>query len=108
MKEKGTHEGCIEQIYRMYKDRVYTTGAPVVDKDGWIRMDDYEMQSDVQHKIAELWPQITTENLEQLTDIQGYRHEFHHLFGFEYPGIDYDKDVDPFIKIPSILDTVVA
>jgi enoyl-[acyl-carrier protein] reductase/trans-2-enoyl-CoA reductase (NAD+) len=107
MKEKGTHEGCIEQIYRMFHDKVYSAAGLQVDTQGWVRMDDYEMEESVQKKIAELWPQINTENLAQLSDIKGYRHEFNRLFGFEIADIDYDKEVDPNVKIPSVETEVV-
>ncbi len=101
MKEKNIHEGCIEQIYRLLKDNLY---APVTnhDSEGYIRLDDFEMRADVQQKIKDLWPQITTENLAQLTDITDYQNEFYHLFGFSAEGVDYDADVDPHVKIESI------
>jgi enoyl-[acyl-carrier protein] reductase/trans-2-enoyl-CoA reductase (NAD+) len=102
MKEKGTHEGCIEQIERLFKDHLFSSQAPVRDADGFIRLDDLEMQADVQAKIAALWPKVTTENLAALTDIQGYREDFFHLFGFDMPGVNYDVDVDPDVKIASI------
>lgn len=102
MKEKGTHEGCIEQIYRLYKDFLYSPQKPALDDQGQIRLDDREMENDIQQKIAELWPQITTENLEKLTDINGYRDEFYHLFGFNAQGVDYTKDIDPNVTIESI------
>lgn len=102
MKEKGTHEGCIEQIYRLFKDHLYVTHPPARDSEGYIRLDDLEMQSDVQAKIMEVWPLITSENLTQLTDVTGYRDEFYRLFGFNVSGINYDIDVDPVVKIPSI------
>ncbi len=99
MKGKGTHEGCIEQIYRLFCDYLYA--SPGV-KDGLIRLDNYEMQKDVQEKIMQLWPQVTSENLEQLTDVKGYRHEFSRLFGFDADGVDYNVEVDPRVKIESV------
>lgn len=101
MKEKGTHEGCIEQVYRLFKNHLYSQNIGT-DAEGYIRIDDCEMQEDVQQKIAELWPQITTENLNQLTDVAGYRSDFYHLFGFEMEGVDYTIDVDPMVKIASL------
>jgi len=101
MKEKGTHEGCIEQIARLFKDHLYT-GNAMRDEEGHIRLDDHEMATEVQQKIAELWPQITTENLSQLTDIEGYRDEFYHLFGFNADQVDYTAEVNPNVKIESI------
>lgn len=102
MKEKGTHEGCIEQVYRLYKDYLYSSHAAARDAEGYIRLDDLEMEDDVQQKIAELWPQITTENLEQLSDVKGYRDDFYRLFGFNMNGVDYAADVDPKVNIASI------
>ena len=101
MKEEGTHEGCIEQIYRLYKDNLYSD-SPTLDELGRIRIDDLEMQPEIQAKIETIWPQVTSENVEQLTDIQGYRDEFYQLFGFGLNGIDYKADVDVNLKIPSI------
>lgn len=104
MKEKGTHEGCIEQIYRLFKDHLYSNNPPSRDAEGYIRMDDLEMQNDVQQKVMEVWPTITSDNLVQQTDVHGYRDEFYRLFGFNIEGIDYDADVDPVVKIPSIIN----
>jgi len=101
MKEKGTHEGCIEQMYRLLKDNVYSQNANL-DEEGRIRIDDLEMQPDVQQKIEEVWKQVSSKNIDQLTDIAGYREDFYHLFGFNMPGIDYKADVDVDAKIPSI------
>lgn len=102
MKEKNTHEGCIEQINRMFKDYLYTNNALARDEAGRIRLDNFEMQADIQEKIAELWPQVTTENLEYLTDIKGYRDDFYRLFGFNFSGIHYEAAVNPDVKIDSI------
>jgi enoyl-[acyl-carrier protein] reductase/trans-2-enoyl-CoA reductase (NAD+) len=107
MKDKGTHENCIEQIYRLYHDHLYAAGDLHLDADGQIRLDDLEMQADIQQQITATWPQITTENLLALTDIEGYRDEFYRLFGFHADGIDYDKDINPQVKIPSIETTTV-
>lgn len=105
MKAKGAHEGCIEQIDRLFREHLYAATAKPRDAEGYIRIDDWEMQDDVQTKIAELWPQVTTENLQQLTDIDGYREDFYRLFGFHFDGIDYDADVDPQVSIESIQTT---
>ncbi|OGT62854.1 MAG: trans-2-enoyl-CoA reductase [Gammaproteobacteria bacterium RIFCSPHIGHO2_12_FULL_45_12] len=102
MKEKGTHEGCIEQIYRLFIEHLYTSTPLERDADGFIRIDDREMQPDVQARIAAVWPQITTENLEQLADIKGYCDDFYRLFGFNIEGIDYERDVNPQVRIDSI------
>jgi enoyl-[acyl-carrier protein] reductase/trans-2-enoyl-CoA reductase (NAD+) len=102
MKEQNLHEGSIEQICRLYQDRLYTGNPIPVDEKGLIRIDDWEMKPEVQAKITELWHSITTENIETLTDIKDYRHEFHKLFGFEVKGVDYTQDCDPECKIPSL------
>ena len=102
MKEAGTHEGGIEQIERLFRDHLYSGESLTLDEHGQIRIDDLEMQKAIQQKILELWPLITTENLEELTDIKGYRHEFYRLFGFNAQGVDYTADVDASVKIESI------
>ena len=103
MKDNGTHEGCIEQIYRLFKDNLYSVQDGNVDAQGQIRIDDLEMRKDIQQTIAELWQKVNTENLEKLTDINGYRHEFYRLFGFNADDVDYNADVDPNVKIESIV-----
>lgn len=102
MKENGTHEGAIEQIYRLFHDHLYASHPLPRDAEGYIRIDDLEMKDDVQKRIRELWPQVTTENLAQLTDIKGYCDDFYKLFGFNLEGIDYNAEVDPMVKIESI------
>lgn len=99
MKEKGAHEGCIEQAYRLFADCLYAGSEPQTDEAGRLRLDDLEMQADVQAEIERTWPQITTENLHQLTDFAGYQEEFLKLFGFGLPGVDYDADVDPVVQL---------
>ncbi|PRD48640.1 enoyl-ACP reductase FabV [Sphingobacterium haloxyli] len=102
MKEKGIHEGTIEQMQRLFADRLYIKGEVPLDDKGRIRVDDWEMREDVQTEVAKLWEQITTENLEQISDITGYRNDFFKLFGFNFDTVDYDKDTNEVIKIPSI------
>jgi len=97
MKEKGTHEGCIEQTHRLFK-RMFETGSLAVDEKQRIRLDDWEMQDDVQREVDRVWPAITTENLNQLTDFKGYQEEFLKLFGFGIAGVDYDADVEPMVE----------
>ena len=101
MKAKGTHEGCIEQIRRLFADSLAPGTTPRLDDAGRIRVDDLEMQPDVQAEVAALWPQVTTENLPQLSDIAGYRIEFLKLFGFGLPGVDYTAETDPNLPMPS-------
>lgn len=95
MKEKGLHEGTIEQLNRLYDDRLYRVdGAEAVaDDEGRLRLDDWELRDDVQSECKTLWPQVTTENLFDMTDYAGYKHEFLKLFGFERDDVDYDADV---------------
>jgi enoyl-[acyl-carrier protein] reductase/trans-2-enoyl-CoA reductase (NAD+) len=97
MKEKGLYEGCIEQIHRLFVTRLFGGGPDAVDERGRIRMDDWEMRDDVQKAVTELWSRISTENLNDLTDFEGYRKEFLRLFGFGLPGVDYDAEADPLV-----------
>jgi enoyl-[acyl-carrier protein] reductase / trans-2-enoyl-CoA reductase (NAD+) len=99
MKEMGLHEGCIEQMQRLFATQLYNGNSPKLDSDGRVRVDDWEMRPDVQAKVAEIWPQVTTENLAQLTDIAGYRTEFLKLFGFGLQGVNYDTDVEPHVPL---------
>jgi enoyl-[acyl-carrier protein] reductase/trans-2-enoyl-CoA reductase (NAD+) len=108
MKEKGTHEGCIEQIDRLLRKKVYTKNGFEIDSAGRIRMDDLEMQADIQKTIQERWPLINSSNLEELTDIKGYVEDFHHLFGFEVQGVDYQADLSPDVSIASLKQENVA
>ena len=102
MKEQGTHEGCIEQMYRLFNQHLYSSNPPARDAEGYIRVDDLEMQNTTQEKISQLWEHITTDNLMQESDLSGYREDFYRLFGFNIPGINYDADVDPVRMIESI------
>ena len=96
MKEKGLQEGCIEQIDRLFRERLYT-GKPasevLVDEKGRIRVDDWEMREDVQAEVRRLWPMVNTENLAEWSDGTGYRDDFLRLFGFNIDGVDYAADV---------------
>lgn len=95
MTEMNLHEGCIQQMYRLLKDRIYA-GTPVpTDEEGRIRVDDLELREDVQSRIASLWESVTTENLEATAGLRNYREEFLKLFGFGLPSVDYAADVDP-------------
>ena len=103
MKEKGTHEGTIEQMQRLFAERLYTEDGNVpLDSEGRIRIDDWEMDKDVQDEVVKYWDQVTSENLSEISDIEGYRKDFFNLFGFEIDGIDYEKDTDENIMVPSI------
>jgi len=102
MKQEGVHEGTIEQIQRLYQDRLYT-GKPIeLDEKGRIRIDDWEMREDIQAKVAALWPQATTENLEELGDLEGYRNDFYNLFGFNVDGVDYNADTNEVVEVESL------
>lgn len=99
MKEKGTHEGCIEQMARMF-ERLYVNGGQVpTDPEGRIRMDDWEMQEDIQSVISRSWSTVSTEALPQLADLEGYRQEFLQLFGFGFEQVDYEADVNPNVPL---------
>jgi enoyl-[acyl-carrier protein] reductase/trans-2-enoyl-CoA reductase (NAD+) len=97
MKAQGSHEGCIEQIQRLFATQMYDGSALDFDEGGRVRLDDREMKPEVQRKVVELWPQVTTATLDELTDIQGYRAEFLKLFGFGLAGVDYEAQTDPHV-----------
>lgn len=101
MKEKQLHEGCIEQMYRMFNDRLYS-GDLKLDAKGRICMDDLEMLPEVQSEVSKLWSEINNENIKDISDIEGYRKEFFRLFGFELDAVDYNADVDIDVGIGSI------
>ncbi|MBU2903277.1 trans-2-enoyl-CoA reductase family protein [Arenibacter algicola] len=101
MKEEGIHEGCIEQIQRLFQDRLYAGTTPTDDK-GRIRIDDWEMRADVQARVAELWKEATTETLPKIGDLKGYEKDFFNLFGFMVDGVDYDADVNEMVEIPGL------
>jgi enoyl-[acyl-carrier protein] reductase/trans-2-enoyl-CoA reductase (NAD+) len=101
MKEKGLHEGCIEQIQRLFAERLYNGAQPQLDDHHRIRIDDWEMRDDIQQAVAKLWAEVTTENLPSISDIDGYRAEFLKLFGFGLPGVDYEAEAEPVQPLPS-------
>ncbi|MFH7588137.1 enoyl-ACP reductase FabV [Oceanimonas smirnovii] len=94
MKEQGIHEGCIEQIQRLFYDRLYSAQPASVDEQNRLRLDDWELRDEVQNACREIWQQVQDDNIYQLTDYQGYKDEFLRLFGFGLRGVDYDADVD--------------
>jgi len=102
MKEEGVHEGTIEQIQRLYAERLYTGNEVPVDEKGRIRIDDWEMRDDIQAKVAALWKDATTENLAELGDLEGYRKDFYNLFGFDIKGVDYEIDTNEVVEINSL------
>ncbi len=103
MKAEGTSEGCIEQIQRLFKDRLYTGNPIPTDEQGRIRIDDWEMKPSVQNKVAELWASATTENLASIGDLEGYSLDFYKLFGFKVDGVDYAADVNELVEIPGLM-----
>ena len=93
MKEQKLHEGCIEQMVRLFTEKLATEEVPV-DEEGRIRLDDWEMKPEVQEAIMKVWDEVSTENVEELCDIKGYWDDFFRMFGFRMPGVDYKKDVE--------------
>ncbi len=102
MKVKKIHEGCIEQMWRLFKDFLYADHAIPLDEKDRIRIDDWEMRADVQAEVAKLWDSVNSENIESVGDLKGCRDDFYKLFGFGLLGVDYEADVDVDVKIPSI------
>jgi len=102
MKEEGVHEGTIEQIQRLYQDRLYTGKEVSTDEKGRIRIDDWEMRDDIQEKVAALWEKATTENLSELGDLEGYRRDFYSLFGFDVENVDYKEDTNEMVEVDSL------
>ena len=101
MKDEGTHEDTIEQMDRMFRERLYN-GNPQPDEAGRIRVDDWEMTPQVQTLIAERWEAVNTGNFPELGDFEGYQSSFLRLFGFGLGGVDYDADTDAGVGIPSL------
>jgi len=104
MRQANIHEGCMDQIYRLFAERLYNNSNPadLVDDNNRLRLDDWELRDDVQQACRDLWPQITSENLFEMSDYQLYKNEFLKLFGFGIDGIDYDADVDPLVDFKPI------
>ena len=102
MKEEGIHEGCIEQITRLFHERLYINGETPVDEKGRIRIDDLEMRADVQQRVATLWADATTETLPGTGDLAGYHKDFFNLFGFEVEGVDYEADINEIVDTPGL------
>jgi enoyl-[acyl-carrier protein] reductase/trans-2-enoyl-CoA reductase (NAD+) len=102
MKQQGTHEGCIEQVYGLFRDSLYGA-SPHLDHDGRLRADDKELDPQVQARVRELWNQVSNENIHELTDFAGYKREFLRLFGFDIDGVDYQAEVNPDVAIPNLV-----
>lgn len=101
MKEANNHEGTIEQMYRLF-DRLYQQPHLILDSEQRIRLDDWELEDAIQEKVNQNWHELTSENLEALSDMNGYREAFYQLFGFKLEGVDYQDDVEANVTIPSI------
>jgi len=102
MKAEGVHEGCIEQIQRLFSERLYTGSTVPTDDKGRIRIDDWEMREDIQAQIKTLWETATTENLTEIGDLAGYKQDFLNLFGFGFQGVDYKVEANEMTLISSI------
>jgi len=102
MKAEGSHEGCIEQLYRLFTEGLYCDN-PRLDNEGRLRMDELEMRPNIQDKVAESWAKISSENLHSLTDFEGYKQDFLGLFGFNIAGVDYEADVNPEVAIANLV-----
>jgi enoyl-[acyl-carrier protein] reductase/trans-2-enoyl-CoA reductase (NAD+) len=98
MKRKNLEEGPLEQMRRLFTDFLCTGKVPQVDEARRIRLDDREMRPDVQAEVAALWPQVTTENLREISDFAGFQRDFRGLFGFEVDGVDYEQPVETDIR----------
>ncbi len=102
MKAEGVHEGCIEQVFGLFRDSLY--GAePHIDDEGRLRADYKELQPEIQQQVEAIWDAVTTENLNDTTDFAGYKREFLQLFGFEVDGVDYEADVSPQVTIAGMV-----
>lgn len=102
MKAKGIHEGCIEQIQRLFEQRLYSGNPLPTDEQGRIRIDDWEMREDVQEEVSRLWTLATTENLEEIGDLEGYKSDFLNLFGFGLQGVNYLEEANEMVEIPHL------
>ncbi|HHX37649.1 MAG TPA: trans-2-enoyl-CoA reductase family protein [Clostridiaceae bacterium] len=96
MKEEGSHEGCIEQMYRLLAEKVYGEAGITTDEDGLIRLDDWEMKPDLQAQVKDIWNSIETDNLAELADVDGYWEDFYQMFGFYMPDVDYEADITDY------------
>ena len=101
MKENNVHEGCIEQIERLFKEKRLLADT-ITDEHGWVRMDDLELRDDIQDEVKKRWEEINTDNVSELADVDGYWEDFYRMFGFKEEGIDYKAETDPVVEIPSI------
>ena len=103
MKKAGTHENCIQQISRLFTQKLYTDKGFQTDENGFIRMDDYELTPEIQKEVRKCWEAVTTDTVKEYCDIEGYWEDFYHMFGFRYDDIDYTQDVDADVEIKGII-----
>ena len=103
MKNKKIHEGCIEQIQRLYADKLFSGGDVPTDEAGRIRIDDWEMREDVQTEVARLWDEATTETIHSIGDLNGYTKDFKNLFGFGFKTIDYHRDENEMVEMEGLV-----
>lgn len=108
MKAASLHEGCIEQITRLFHEHYCAPGGPKLDDKGRIRIDDWEMRPEIQSAVEKVWHTVATENIDELTDFAGYQQEFYRLFGFGLEGVDYAAETNPLRPIPSVPFTPAA
>ncbi|CAM2931197.1 enoyl-ACP reductase FabV [Vibrio ordalii] len=94
MKEKETHEGCIEQMQRLFREKLYSKGKIPLDGERLIRMDDWELNPDTQQRVADLLQQMEQHNFKQLADYKGFKQEFMQLNGFGFDGVDYSQEIN--------------
>jgi enoyl-[acyl-carrier protein] reductase / trans-2-enoyl-CoA reductase (NAD+) len=104
MKAKGLHEGTIEQLNRLFRERLYREdhAAAQTDEEGRLRLDDWELRADVQAEVTELWARVSNENLFEITDYAGYKADFLKLFGFGRDDVDYTVDVPTDTKFDCV------
>lgn len=109
MKGRNIHEGCIEQMFRLFFDYLHidqNRSTFSLDVHGMIRMDDLEMRLDVQDEVAKLWHAVDSDNVNDLADLIGYKQDFYRLFGFNFEGVDYSTDYNIDVQIPSLVEHV--
>lgn len=102
MKDHGNHEGCIEQTTRLFHEKLFH-GEAKMDQQGMIRLDDWEMEPKVQEQVMEYWGRVNSDNVEELSDLEGYWEDFYHMFGFRFDNVDYGQDVEIEVDIPSLI-----
>jgi enoyl-[acyl-carrier protein] reductase / trans-2-enoyl-CoA reductase (NAD+) len=102
MKAEGTHEGCIEQLYRLYGECLYSD-SPRLDEEGRARVDELELKPEIQKAVEDAWDKISTETIATETDFVGYKADFLRLFGFGIDGVDYEADVNPVVEIKELV-----